>query len=29
MVYKFFDEKTSGGAIKSMPNQQPADELVN
>ena len=29
MVYKFFDKKTSGGAIKSMPNQQLADELHN
>ena len=27
MVYKFFDKKTSGGAIKSMPNEQLADEL--
>ena len=23
MVYKFFDEKSCGGAIKSMPNQRP------
>ena len=27
MVYKFFDKKTSGGAIKSMSNQQLANEL--
>ena len=27
MVYKFFDKKTSVGAIKSMPNQQLANEL--
>ena len=27
MVYKFFDKKTSVGAIKSMPNQQLADEV--
>ena len=27
MVYKFFDKKSSDGAIKSMPNQQPANEL--
>ena len=27
MVYKFFDKKTFGGAIKSMPNEQLADEL--
>ena len=27
MVYKFFDKKTSGSGIKSMPNQQLADEL--
>ena len=29
MVYKFFDKKTSGGAIKSMPNQQLSKELAN
>ena len=29
MVYKFFDERSSGGAIKSrtIPNQQLAEEL--
>ena len=27
MVYKFFDKKSKGGGIKSMPNQQLADEL--
>ena len=27
MVYKFFDEKTAGGAIKSLQNQQLANEL--
>ena len=27
MVYKFFDKLISGGAIKSMPNQQLAHEL--
>ena len=27
MIYKFFDRRTSGGAIKSMPNQQLADEF--
>ena len=27
MVFKFFDKKTSGGAIKSMSNQQLAREL--
>ena len=27
MVYKFFDKKTSGWAIKSMSNQQLANEL--
>ena len=27
MVYKFFDKKTSVGVIKSMPNQQLANEL--
>ena len=27
IVYKFFDKKTAGGAIKSMQNQQLANEL--
>ena len=27
MVYKFFDKKTSGGAIKSMQNQKLSNEL--
>ena len=27
MVFKFFDKKSSGSGIKSMPNQQLADEL--
>ena len=27
MVYKFFDKKSAGSGIKSMPNQQLADEL--
>ena len=27
MVYKFFDKQTAGGAIKSMQNQQLANEL--
>ena len=25
MFYRFFDKKTSGGTIKSMPNQRPLD----
>ena len=27
MVYKFFDEKTSGGAIKNISNKELAEEL--
>ena len=27
MVYKFFDKKSKGSGIKSMPNQQLANEL--
>ena len=27
MVYKFFDKKSKGGGMKSMPNQQLANEL--
>ena len=27
MVYKFFDKSSSGSVIKSMPNQQVANEL--
>ena len=27
IVYKFFNKKSSGSGIKSMPNQQLADEL--
>ena len=28
MVYKFFDKKSSGGAIKAEPNHQLANELT-
>ena len=27
MMYKFFDKKSKGSGIKSLPNQQLADEL--
>ena len=27
MFYRFFDKKTSGGALKCIPNQQHADKL--
>ena len=27
MVYRFFDKKSKGSGIKSMPNQQLANEL--
>ena len=29
MVYKFFDKKTSGGAVKNMSNQDLAEEFTN
>ena len=29
MVYRFFDKKSKGSGIKSMPNQQLANELRN
>ena len=29
VVYKYFDQKTPGGATKSMPNQQLPNELMN